>query len=202
MAIVLGITGGIGTGKSTVLQMLHNLGALTVSADEISHEIMQKDTPAYNDTVQRFSREILRQDMEIDRAALAHIVFNDAQARKDLEEITHPRIIDRINQHIQSFRNNPPFPDSVLAVEIPLLIECGLEGIVDKVLLVGAEQETQICRLTNRRGVSREEAISRIQAQMPLEYKIKCADWVIWNDGDLSSLEQSVKHFWEEIHLL
>lgn len=201
MARVLGITGGIGTGKSTVLQMLGELGAWTLSADVIAREVLAKGKPAYHQVVERFGEEILARDGGIDRPRLADIIFNDLQARRDLNDITHPIIIKQTQENIDRFRDNPPAPDAVLAVEIPLLIECGLEHIVDEVILVAAEQETQLCRLTKRSGISREEAHRRIAAQMPIEQKISHADRVIRNDGSLESLRADVKRVWDEIHL-
>lgn len=202
MAIVLGITGGIGTGKSTVLKIFADLGAETLSADEIAREVLAKDTPAYYDTVERFGRSILTADGEIDRRVLGEIVFNDVSARKELEDITHPRIIAQTQERINQFRSNPPASDAVLAVEIPLLIECGLENIVDEVLVVAAEQETQLNRLISRSGLTAEEALRRINAQMPIDEKIKRADRVIWNDGSLECLESSVRSIFKEIRLL
>lgn len=201
MPRVLGITGGIGTGKSTVLDMFGELGADTLSADVIAREILAKDAPAYRRVVERFGEEVVASDGEIDRPELARIIFNDPQARQDLNDITHPAIIAVTQERIDRFRQSSPAPDAVLAVEIPLLIECGLEGIVDEVILVAAEQETQLCRLTKRSGISREEAQHRIAAQMPVEQKVLHADRVIWNEDNLESLRAAVKRIWDEIHL-
>ena len=202
MAFVLGITGGIGTGKSTVLKIFAELGAETLSADDIAREVLAKGSPAYYDALDYFGNNIITDDGEIDRRALAEIIFKDSNARKALDNITHPRIISQTQSRIDCFRSNPPEPNAVLAVEIPLLIECGLEDMVDEVLVVAAEQETQLNRLTNRSGLSDEEAIRRIESQMPIEQKISKADRVIWNDGSLQSLESSVKLVWNEIRLL
>lgn len=201
MAVVLGVTGGIGTGKSTVLEMLSRFGAGIVSADLIAHEIIRPGMPAFAEIVERFGESIIGEDGEIDRRALGEIVFSDSRARKDLENITHPRIMQRVEEIIERFRANPQ-PQSVLAVEIPLLYECGLEKTVDKVLLVAAEQQTQVNRLTSRSVMSKEQAIRRIQAQMPISEKLKRADYVIWNDGDLKSLELKLRSIWAEILLL
>ena len=102
---------------------------------------------------------------------------------------------------MEQFRKDPPSPDSVLCVEIPLLVECGMNELVDEVIVVGAEQEAQVDRLTSSRGISPDEAMSRIGAQMPISEKIKYADRVIWNDGYLESLRQSVREIWQELHL-
>ena len=202
MPKVIGITGGIATGKSAVLGMLAELGAEVLSADELAREVLAKGSDAYSETVQRFGEGILKADGEIDRCLLAAIIFSDAQARQDLNDITHPRIIAAMRERIERFRANPTAPDSVLAVEIPLLVECALEETVDKVLVVAAEPGTQVSRLTRERGVSVAEANRRIAAQMPIERKIERADWVIYNDGSLEFLDSSVRAVWGEIHLL
>ena len=199
MAIVLGVTGGISTGKSTVVGLLRELGADVLSADEIAREVVARDGPAYSELVDRFGPGILEPSGEIDRKALGEIIFADADARQTLNDITHPRIIEIMRERIDRFRARPPDPDALLAVEIPLLVECGLEDMVDQVLLVAAEQEVQVGRLTTRSGVSREEALRRAASQMPISEKLLYADHVIWNSGSLEDLEQKVRSFWEEI---
>jgi dephospho-CoA kinase len=202
MAFVLGITGGIGTGKTTVLRMLESLGAQTLSADDLARDVLAKGAPAYHEVVKRFGSGILAADGKIDRAALGDIVFGDQDARQALNDITHPRIIQLLKKRIKDFRRDAGAGKAVLAVEIPLLIECGLEGLVDEVLLVAAEQRTQVSRLTTVGGLSAEQALQRIGAQMPLEEKLEKSDRVIRNDGDLESLEDSVRRAWGEISLL
>ena len=199
MALVLGITGGISTGKSTVLGMLARLGASTLSADEIAREVLEKDGPAYRDVVECFGPGVVGSGGEIDRSALARTIFDDAQAREKLNRLTHPHIIREIQDRIDAFRVNPPRPDSVMAVEIPLLIECGLEGMVDQVLLVAAEQDHQVGRLTSRGGVGREDALRRIASQMPIPAKIGHSDFVIWNNSSLEDLEREVRLLWQRI---
>ena len=202
MPKVIGITGGIATGKSTVLQLFAELGALTLSADDFAREVLAKGGLAYRDTVERFGEGILMPDGEIDRAALGAIVFTDPSARADLNSITHPHIIAAMQQAVDRFRSAPPAPDAVMAVEIPLLIECGLQHTVDEVIVVAAEPQTQQSRLTTRSHLTAEEAQSRIAAQMPIERKIQYADRVIWNSGSLEDLRASVRAVWEEMHLL
>jgi len=199
VALVLGITGGIATGKSTVLGMLARLGALTLSADEIAREVLARNRPAYREVVERFGPRMVDPGGEIARSALAELIFDDREAREELNRITHPHIIRSMKAHIDRFRANPPHPSAVLAVEIPLLFECGLDEMVDQVLLVAAEQEAQVGRLTSRSGVTREEALRRIGSQMPIEAKVERADRVIWNDGSMEELEQKVISFWREM---
>jgi dephospho-CoA kinase len=202
MPIVLGITGGIATGKSTVTRMLAELGAETSSADEVAREVLERGTAVFREVVERFGEGVLKPDGSIDRAELGRLVFADEQARRDLEAITHPRIISAINESIDKFRREHAGERRVLAVEIPLLYECGLEDTVDEVLVVAAEQEAQVGRLTTRSMVTREEALSRIRAQMSLDEKVERADFVVWNDDSIEVLSRRVRAVWEEIFLL
>lgn len=202
MAFVLGITGGIGTGKSTVLKMFGELGAETLSADVIAREVLEKGTEAFSEVIRWFGRDVVAENGEIDRLLLAKRIFSDSKARKDLDSITHPKIISQLEERISLFREAHKAPGSVLAVEVPLLIECGLERKVDKVLVVAAEQGTQVSRLTSRSEISEMEAKERIAAQIPLESKIARADWVVWNDGSLENLKHKVEIIWDEIRLL
>lgn len=199
MALVLGITGGIATGKTTVTKMLGELGAITLSADDIAREVLTKCNPAYHEVVKHFGPEILKPGGDINREFLARIIFDDPCAREALNKITHPHIIRRMQEHIDRFRNKPPKPGAVLAVEVPLLMECGLENLVDEVVVVAAEQDTQVDRLTSGSNISREEAVRRISAQMPISEKVRRAKRVIWNDSSLKDLAKSVEQLWKEI---
>jgi dephospho-CoA kinase len=173
-----------------------------LSADDVARDVLAVGEPAYREVVERFGGGVLGPDAQIDRPALARIIFADAEARRDLDSITHPRIIARIDEAIKAFRADHSAADAVLAVEVPLLIECGMEPMVDEVMLVAAEQETQVHRLTSRTKISRDEALRRIGSQMPISRKISHADRVIWNDSDIRSLRESVEAAWSEIRLL
>ncbi len=179
--------------------MLGELGAETLSADDLARETLARGTEGYAETVERFGRDILQPDGEIDRAALGAIVFSDDAARQALNQITHPRIIAAMQRRIDSFRSDPPEPGSVLAVEIPLLVECGLEGMVDEVVVVSAEHETQVSRLTTRSCMRDEEARRRLAAQIPIGQKVERADRVIANEGTMEELRRSVGDAWEDI---
>ncbi|HOM71526.1 MAG TPA: dephospho-CoA kinase [Armatimonadota bacterium] len=197
MSIVLGITGGIATGKSTVAEMFRELGAEVLSADEIARDVLAPGTPAANEAVRRFGNGILAPDGSINRRALGEIVFKDPQARVALNDITHPRIIEILEDRVNRFCEKAK-EDDVLVVEIPLLVECNLSRLVDKVIVVAAEQDTQIHRLTTR-GLSAEEARNRISAQMPIRQKIPLADWVIWTENSLEETLQQVMRVWEQV---
>jgi dephospho-CoA kinase len=197
MGVVLGITGGVATGKTTVTELFRKLGARTVSADEIARQVIDVGMPAADEVAREFGPRVITPDGSIDRGELARIVFRDPEARRKLDAITHPRIIRILEERVRAFRESAAEGD-VLAVEIPLLIECGLQWLVDKVIVVAAEQETQMSRLTTR-GFSTEEASLRIAAQAPIEEKMRVADWVIRTDGDLDETERQVERVWEQV---
>lgn len=196
--MVIGITGGMATGKSTVAQMFAEFGAELVSADHIAREIVLPGSPVLERIVQRFGADILMPDGSLDRAKLGEIVFSDPKARADLEAITHPEIIAILSDRIRHFRDSPRGRTGVLVAEIPLLFEVGLRALVDRVVVVAAEQPTQANRLINRNGVSRQRALARLKTQMPIERKIAEADWVVRNDGDLSETRRQVEQIWAQ----
>lgn len=185
-----------------MLRLFADLGARTLSADDLAREVLAKGGAAYAATIARFGQGIVKPDGEIDRSILGEIIFADPDARRDLNDLTHPHIIAAMRERVERFRAHPPSTDAVLALEVPLLIECGLQGLVDEVLVVAAEPQTQESRLTKRSGVSIEHARSRMAAQMPIERKIERADRVVYNDGSLGLLEAAVRAIWDEIHLL
>lgn len=198
-ALVLGLTGGIATGKTTVAGMLSDLGATLISADEIAHSMLEPGTPAWYAVVREFGDEILKDDRTIDRAKLGDLVFRDAEARARLEGMVHPPVLDYLSQEAARFRSGGA---GVLVIEIPLLVETSSFSLVDKVLVVAAEQETQIRRLEKRSRVSREEAIRKISSQRPLTEKVRHADWVVTTDGTLRSTKQQVSKVWDDIQKL
>ena len=183
----IGITGGPATGKSTLTALLLERGAVGVSADEIAREVLTPGTPAYRRVVERFGEEVLRPDGTIDRSHLGRIVFSDERARRDLEAITHPAILDRLRARLAELRERCG-PDTPIVAEVPLLYEVGIESWFDRVVVVTAPEELQVQRLQTRDHLSREEALARIRAQMPLSDKADRADIVIVNDGKEETL--------------
>ncbi len=199
MPRVLGVTGGIASGKSLVTKMLGELGAATLSADEAAREVLAKGEPAHLEVVERFGERVVAADGEIDRAALGEIIFRNVQDREALNAITHPRIVQRISERVQRFKSETAGTNAIMAVEIPLLFECGLTDLVDETLVVAAEQETQLSRLTVRNGLSVKEAEARIASQMPIKHKTSLADHIIRNNGSVEQLRESVHRFWSQI---
>lgn len=197
MGTVLGITGGIATGKTTVTAMLRELGAETISADEIARESLAPGSETVEELVRRFGDAILEPDGNVNRRRLGEIVFRDSEALSALNSITHPLIISIMKDRINEFRSRAGEHD-VLAAEIPLLIECGLFDLVDKVIVVAAEQQAQIIRLTTR-GLTNEEALYRVTAQMPLSEKLQFADEVIRTDMGLEDTKKQVEQMWKRV---
>ncbi len=198
-SLVLGVTGGVATGKSTVLSLLQRLGARVFSADEIAREITQPGTPLFEQIVRVFGPSYLKPDGTLDRAKLAERIFQNPEDRRRLEALTHPEIIRRLRARIEEARNQPSSEREVIAVEIPLLFEAGLEQLVDRILVVASEQEQQIQRLKKRMDWPEEMLQKVISAQWPLEEKKARADWVIDNNGSLAEVEEQVTRLWEQV---
>lgn len=190
---IIGLTGGIATGKSTVRRMLERLGAETIDADRIAHAVIEPGGPAYQAVVEAFGPEILRPDGTIDRQKLGAIVFRDREALKRLEALTHPAIGAEINRRLAASNAE------VVVIEAIKLIESGMHTRGDALWIVTAPREEQIRRLMRDRGLSRAEAEQRIDAQSPIEPKLPLADVVIRNDGSLEDLWEQVKAAWERI---
>lgn len=187
---VVGLTGGIGSGKSALAAELRSLGVPVVDADAIARDCLAPGTSGLDAVVGRFGREVLAADGTLDRAALAAIVFADASARHDLEAITHPCIRAGIEAALATLaaRTDPP----VLAVvEHPLLVETGAHERVDSVVVVEAPLAVRIARLVAQRGMSEADARGRIAAQVDDATRRACADHVVNNDGDLVALRDA-----------
>ncbi len=195
---LVGLTGGIASGKSTVSSMLQKKGAYIIDADRIGHEIMKKGKEGYSLLVEEFGEGIVGDDGEIERSKLAALVFGDPQRVKRLNEITHPLITMEILKRIKRCRSAKG-SRHVAVLDAALLLEAGGRDLVDMVVVVAAPEEVQIKRLKNDRGMKEEDSHRRIAAQSSLEEKVKMADWIIKNDGSLEELEDQVEALWEEI---
>lgn len=190
---VIGITGNIGTGKSTVAQMLADLGAEVIDADHVAHQVMQPGTPVHADVVASFGPHILTSDGEIDRKQLGKIVFRDPEGLARLEAIVHPATLEVISKRIAAACSD------VVVVEAIKLLESGLAEMCDTVWVTMCRREQQIERLVRQRDLSRDEARRRIDAQGPAEDKIADADVVINNAGPLSATRRQVHLAWAEV---
>lgn len=194
--ILVGLTGGIGAGKSTVAQMLAERGAVIIDADAITRELQQKGTPVFAAIVGRFGEMILTPAGELDRAALAAIVFSDPKALADLNAIVHPAVREEMAVRI---REAEKADASVVVLDIPLVAEGhGRDGMAH-VITVEADPEIRIERLSSDRGMSHQDARNRISAQASREQREALADSVIENEGSLQELAARVDQVWDQI---
>ena len=183
----IGLTGGIGSGKSEVTRMFEQLGVPVIDADVIAHQLVQAGTAALAEVVDVFGESILNDAGELDRARLADIVFNDAGMKKQLEAIIHPRVREQIQQFKNRHREQP-----YIMVVIPLLIESGLAELVDRVLVVNANESVRIQRVHARDGRSSEQIIAIMQHQADDAQRQAAAHDSIDNSGSLDELQQAV----------
>jgi len=195
---VVGITGGIATGKSTVSKIIKNLGYEVIDADVISREVVEKGKPAYRELIAYFGDVILDEYGNIDRKELGNLIFNDEEKRKKLNSITHPYIMKAIKESIDNKKEQ-----KIIFVDIPLLIEemdklRDYDIRFDEIWLVYVDEENQIDRLMKRDCIDRTEALNKISAQMPIEIKKKYASIVIDNRGDIKDLDEQVRRFIEK----
>lgn len=192
---VIGLTGGIASGKSTVARILQRLGAVIIDADLLSREAVLPGTPAHQAIVSAFGPDILLPDATINRKALGRIIFADPVARRRLEAITHPAIARLAEERLTEARCS----DATVAFYVaPLLIEAGATGRVDDIWVVYADRDTQMARLAGRDGIGREEAEQRLAAQMSMEEKATYGSAVIDNRGTLAETERQVITIWNE----
>lgn len=189
----IGLTGGIGSGKSTVSRRLVEHGALVVDADVVAREVVEPGTPGLAEVVERFGPDVLRADGSLDRPALGRVVFSDEAARRDLEAITHPRIMARTRELFAAAR-----PDQVLVHDVPLLVELGQQYDHHLVLVVHADAETRLERLVRDRGMSEDDARARIAAQASDDQRRAAADVWLPNEGTVDDLLERVDLLWEE----
>jgi dephospho-CoA kinase len=192
---VIGLTGGIASGKSTVARILAECGASVIDADLLAREVVMPGTSAYTAIVEEFGEAILNPDRTIDRKALGRIVFADPDARCRLERITHPAIRRRAEEELTELQK-AGIP--VVFYMAPLLIEAGVTSRVDEIWVVYADQETQLDRLMRRDGISHDEALQRLAAQMPMDEKKKHGTVVIDNRGTPEETERQVRDAWNQ----
>ena len=194
---VVGLTGGIGTGKSRVADLLEKLGAAVVCADRIVHEIQEAGSEALDEIARVFGPEYIQENGQLDRARLGSLVFTDPSARKKLNDIVHPRVTRAMAERLEGLRTEGA---PVVVLDIPLLLEGRVAGRgtgavlpFDEIVVVYADDETQVERVVARDGLSRAEVLDRVRAQMPLEEKRKLANTIIENSGSWDHTERQVR---------
>jgi len=196
---VIGITGGIATGVSTVAEMFCERGAVGIEADRVAREVVAPNTEAYNKIVEVFGKQVVGRDGTIDRKKLAEVIFRDPAARRRLNAITHPEIRRRIQEEVEGLRSTNP--NAIVVIDLPLLLDTtGPEAYeLDGVIVVSAGREQQIERLKRRDNLSQAAAEQRLAAQRPVVEKEAEADWVIDNSGPVEETRRQVELLWQEL---
>jgi dephospho-CoA kinase len=194
---VIGLTGGIGSGKSTVSQCLAELGAVILDADKVGHEASKPDTEAWRDIVATFGEQVVAPGGEIDRKKLGEIVFSQPKALSQLNQIMHPRMYDMMRTQIEEYRRQGA---DVVVLEAAVLMEANWTSLADEVWVTVASESAVLERLKQQRGLTEDQILARIHSQLPAEERGKHAAVVINNDGDLSEMQAKVKELWDRLH--
>jgi dephospho-CoA kinase len=197
MTRVIGLTGGIGSGKSTVSQYLAELGAVIIDADKVGHEAFQRGTETWREVVATFGRHILTPKGEIDRKKLGAIVFDNPTALTQLNRIMHPKMRDMMKAQIDEYRRQGV---AVVVLEAAILIEANWTPLVDEVWVTTAPESVVLERLKKQRGLAEEQTLARIRSQLSNEERLKHANVVITNKGNLEEVKTRVKELWAKIH--
>ena len=189
----VGLTGGIGAGKSTVADLFSQKGAVVIRSDELARQVIEPQTPGFQQVIDRFGEDFVNSEGYIDRAKLAQIVFQDDAALKDLENIVHPLVRSKTNQIIDQHTS-----ETIIVNEIPLLLEKEMESLFDFLVIVISSEKNRLERLAQR-GLTTEQATARISKQVSDDERKAAADFLIVNDGNLDQLEADVEKIWQTL---
>ena len=195
---VIGLTGGIGSGKSTVSQFLAELGAVIIDADKVGHKAYKPDTDIWREVVAAFGRQILTPSGDIDRKKLGEIVFGNSESLSRLNRIMHPPMYALVKTELEEYRRQGV---DMVVLEAPLLIEAGWAALVDEVWVTVAPESTVLRRLEECSGLSKPQSLARIRSQLSSAEREKHADVVINNDGNLNELKSKVEKLWQALAL-
>jgi dephospho-CoA kinase len=195
--LIIGLTGGVASGKSVISKVLEEEGAYLIDTDQIARELVEPETPTWKELVKVFGKEILREDGSIHRKKLASKVFSDPEQKSLLNQIIHPRIKEEIGRHLERIGRKDP--EAIVVIDAPLLIEIGDHRGMDKVIVVTSTKKQQIERLREREGINQGVAKRIIASQMPTQEKVKVADYVIQNEGSLEEAEKKAKEVFQEL---
>ena len=195
---VIGLTGGIATGKSTVSAILENAGAVIIDADRIARETVNKGQPAYQEIVKHFGENVLLPDGEINRVLLGDIIFNDPQKKQLLNNIVHPHVSKETNRQLKQVEKANP--DTIAVLDIPLLIEAEMDKDLAEVIVVYVPEHIQIKRLMKRDNISQADALARIRSQMPIEEKKERATIVIDNSGSMEETRKQTLEIFQRLN--
>ncbi len=189
----VGLTGGIGAGKSTVADLFSQKGAVVIRSDELARQVIEPQTPGFQQVIDRFGKDFVNSEGYIDRAKLAQIVFQDDAALKDLENIVHPLVRSKTNQIIDQHTS-----ETIIVNEIPLLLEKKMESLFDFLVIVISSEKNRLERLSQR-GLTAEQATARMSKQVSDDERKAAADFLIVNDGNLDQLEVDVEKIWQTL---
>lgn len=192
---VIGLTGGIGSGKSTVARILAEFGAMVIDADKVAHEVFNPGTEGFLEVVKAFGDVVLTEKGEINRKKLGEIVFNNPGALESLNNIIHPRAYELVKARLDEYRRQGV---ECVVLEVILLVEAGWDHMADEIWVTVISEEVVIERLRQSRGLTREEVLARIHSQTPNEDRVKYADVVITNDGSYEDLKEQVRKYWQK----
>ncbi|MBU4376132.1 MAG: dephospho-CoA kinase [Candidatus Omnitrophica bacterium] len=195
--LIIGITGGMGTGKTSVAAMFKKFGALVLDADKIAHYDMEKGKNMYEMIIKEFGKDILLRSGQIERRKLAAVVFKDRIALDRLCAIVHPVVIRHVNEYIKKATKKPEIP--AVIIDAPLLLEAGMHSMLDALIVVKASVRTQIERTGKKTGQSPAEIKRRMRNQIPLRKKLILADYIIDNEGSKRNMRKIVSKIWKEI---
>jgi len=195
--LLLGVTGGIASGKSTVSDMLSKLGSPLIDFDLLARKVVEPGTKGYTQIVDYFGKQVLQENGELDRKKLSSVVFSDMEKRKKLESFTHPYIYEEFFKEIDQITQKQP--DAIIQVSVPLLIELNLQFLFDKLLMVYVRPQTQAERLAARDGITIAEAENIMKSQLPIDEKASYADFVVQNEGSLAETEEKVQAVWDAL---
>ena len=195
--LIVGLTGGVASGKTAVSRILNEEGAYIIDADQIARELVQPHKPAWDEIVRAFGTEILQEDGSVHRKKLADKIFTDPEQRKVLNQILHPRIEEEIDRRAKEIGQNDP--EAIVVIDAPLLVELGMHHKVDRLIVVTSTPAQQRERLKKRDGRSPEEALKLFSSQMLVEEKQKLADFVIRNEGSLEEMKKRAKGVFKEL---
>jgi dephospho-CoA kinase len=194
---IIGLTGNIASGKTEVAKIFKELGAKVIDADKIAREVVEPGEAAWQEIVEEFGGNILNPDGSINRKKLGEIIFNDDKKREQLNQITHPRIMTKLKETIDNYKKENV---KLVIIEAALIVERGgLLKVIDELIVVSTDAEAQVERIMTRDGLQRDEALSRMESQMPISEKTKHATHIIDNSGSLEETRKQVEEVWEKI---
>jgi len=200
LSLLVGITGGMGSGKTLAASIFHECGAHILDADAICRKLVEVGQPALKEISERFGKNIINEFGKLDRKKLAQVIFGDLKKKKELENILHPRVFEFEKLEYKNICQRDP--KALVIIDAALLIESGNYMKMDKVIVVNTDRKTQIERVIDRTGWDRDEVVARIDNQMPIKEKIKYADFILDNFSDKISLRKKVKDLYEKLSFM